>query len=169
MIYFTSDEHFGHKNVLTLCNRPFDSLEEMEEAYIARWNERVKPEDTVYILGDFAFRASLDRCYQLLSTLNGKKHLIRGNHDKRYDPQFFESIHDLYELKVNNKSVVLCHYPLEEWPGYFRGAYHLHGHQHNQPEYNQLMRDKGLRRYDVGVDANKGTPVSLDEIISFFE
>ena len=76
---------------------------------------------------------------------------------------------DYYELEYESNFFVLFHYPLEEWNKFYRGAYQLHGHQHNNSLYNYENLQKGLRRYDVGVDANNFKPVSIDEIIKFFE
>ena len=79
MIFFTADTHFGHTNILKLCNRPFDSIEEMNEAMISNWNDRVKGTDTVYIVGDMFFRC--EDAETVLKRLRGKKRLIVGNHD----------------------------------------------------------------------------------------
>lgn len=78
-IFFTSDTHFGHTNILQFCNRPFHSVQEMNEALINNWNNVVRPEDTVYHLGDFAFGGS-QLWNDVLSKLNGHIYLILGNH-----------------------------------------------------------------------------------------
>lgn len=83
MIYFTSDLHLGHANIINHCKRPFSSVDEMDERLISMWNARVQPNDTVYILGDLIFRsAAAPESY--LSRLRGKKHLILGNHDSAW-------------------------------------------------------------------------------------
>ena len=79
MIYFTADTHFGHYNVIRFCDRPFASAEEMDEAMIQNWNDRVTGNDTVYILGDMFFRST--NAEGILKRLKGKKRLIVGNHD----------------------------------------------------------------------------------------
>ena len=79
MTYFTSDQHFGHFNIIRLCGRPFETVEEMDEALLSKWNAKVKADDTVYILGDLFFRAA--KVEPILKALNGRKHLIVGNHD----------------------------------------------------------------------------------------
>jgi calcineurin-like phosphoesterase family protein len=79
MTYFTSDQHFGHFNIIRLCSRPFETVEEMDEALLSKWNAKVKADDTVYILGDLFFRAA--KVEPILKALNGRKHIIVGNHD----------------------------------------------------------------------------------------
>ena len=173
MIYFTSDLHFYHKNIIKYAKRPFDSVEEMNEKLIKNWNNRIKSEDEVYILGDFTMKGT-EYAADILSKLKGKKYLIKGNHDnfvnqETFDNSLFEWVKDYFELQYNNQSFIMFHYPIEEWNHFFRGAIHLHGHQHNSPEYNILNEEKGLKKYDVGVDANYMKPVSIEDIIGFFD
>jgi len=99
MIYFTSDLHLGHSNIIHLCNRPFCSTEEMDAALIANWNQKVHRNDTVYILGDLMFRNQKPP-EEYLKQLKGKKHLIIGNHDRTWLKKcdlslFFESVSSL--------------------------------------------------------------------------
>lgn len=94
MIYFTSDLHLGHENILRFANRPFGSVEEMNRTLIANYNALVREEDTVYILGDLTYRIPLTEAEPLIAKLNGKKHLIKGNHDKNYDKSLFEEVVD---------------------------------------------------------------------------
>ena len=119
MIYFTADHHFGHANIIKHLSRPFASVEEMDAALLANWNAVVKPHDTVYILGDLFFR-NTGSAEDYLRRLNGKKHLIVGNHDrdwmKKTDlPQFFESVERLVELNDGAHRLTLCHYPMLPW------------------------------------------------------
>ncbi|MGN1345353.1 MAG: metallophosphoesterase, partial [Eubacteriales bacterium] len=101
MIFYTADTHFGHANILRLCGRPFASVEEMNEKLIERWNEKVQPADTVYILGDMFFRTT--EVESILERLRGKKHLIVGNHD-----DFWMHKVDLekYFLSVNSVRII---------------------------------------------------------------
>ena len=99
MIYFTSDLHLGHANIIRHCNRPFSSVEEMDETLIRNWAKRVKANDTVYVLGDLMFRNQKSP-EEYLSRLKGKKHLIIGNHDKDWIKKckledFFESVNGI--------------------------------------------------------------------------
>ncbi|MBQ8637028.1 MAG: metallophosphoesterase [Clostridia bacterium] len=82
MIYFTSDTHFGHYNIIRLCNRPFADADEMNEYMLYRWNEKVNENDTIYIIGDLFFKCKNPQ--NILSQLKGKKHLIIGNHDNSW-------------------------------------------------------------------------------------
>ena len=165
-IWFTSDPHFGHANIIRLCNRPFSSVEEMNEVLVANYNALVRPEDTLYMLGDVAFKHKADT---IIPRINGCKILIEGNHDVKYDRDLFDEIHDIETVTYGGYRFVLCHYPFAEWPGYYKGAIHLHGHQHNKANYNEEQRAAGLLRYDVGVDANNFMPVSAEQIIKFFK
>ena len=79
MLYFTADLHLGHANIIRHCGRPFASVEDMDRCLIDNWNRRVRPEDTVYILGDLMFACKDPAAY--LTQLAGQKHLIVGNHD----------------------------------------------------------------------------------------
>ena len=169
MIFFTADSHFGHKNILSHCRRPFSSLEEMDREMILRWNSRVSPEDEVYILGDLMFSCKDPEHY--LRQLSGRKHLILGNHDKvwmkRMDPApYFESIQPLLELKLEGVRLTLCHYPMMAWNEDRHGAYLIHGHIHNDTDlpFWPLLREND-HILNAGVDLNGFTPVSFPELI----
>jgi len=166
-IWFTSDTHFGHGNILRFCERPFKTIQEHDRALIEDWNARVGPLDPVYHLGDFAF-GSQGYVKNILSRLNGQIHLLLGNHDKvvRKNPGIagmFASTQEYLELRgVAHTSpsglVVLSHYPFETWNKSHYGSYHFHGHCHGK------VPGKGRRR-DVGVDVWGYRPVSLGEIV----
>ena len=167
MIYFTSDLHLGHRGAIKMCERPFADIEEMNRTLIQNINARVQKHDTLYILGDIAHRTPVEEVNQMIAQMNGKKILIRGNHDKNYDPSLFEGVYDFHEVTFDGQPISLMHYPMVEWPKSFHGSIHLHGHQHNKPEYNLEQKAQGILRYDVGVDANYYCPVSLNEILKF--
>jgi calcineurin-like phosphoesterase family protein len=154
--WFTADTHFGHARVIELARRPFASREEMDEAMIARWNERVAPGDLVYHLGDFAF-ADHNR---YLPRLAGAKRLIRGNHDhsdRLRKAQGWSGTDDLLTIEADGDTIVLCHYGLRVWKRSHRGALHFYGHSHGSlPGDSQSL--------DVGVDCWDFRPVSLAEI-----
>ena len=132
--WFTADTHFGHDAIIRHCARPFANALEMDAALVHSWNAVVAPGDTVYHLGDFCYRASRSAsAYR--QKLNGKIHLISGNHDTgtvKDHADLFASVSVLKELKIEGQMLVLCHYPLREWPGYWRGAWHLFGHVHGR-------------------------------------
>ncbi|MBQ3664890.1 MAG: metallophosphoesterase [Lachnospiraceae bacterium] len=169
MIWFTSDLHLGHRSVLNFCERPFETVEEMNETLIYHYNSCVRKNDTVYILGDIAHRIPVVEVNQLISRLNGKKYLCKGNHDKKYDESLFEGMYDFLEISVDGINLSLMHYPMMEWPKSRHGSLHLHGHIHTDGEYNLQQKKEGILRYDVGVDANGFYPVSIQQIKEFFE
>lgn len=177
-IWFTSDQHFCHQNILSYCpNRKFSSVEEHDEHLIKVWNERVKSEDIVFSLGDFAF-SSVEKSYGILDRLNGRKVLVSGNHDVRHlkHQEFknrwsaiFHGYHEV-EVKYNGHSVlvVLCHYPLESFNKMRYGSFHLHGHVHT-PVGKIKMRYMKNRK-DIGVDSRLDhSPWGKDELLSFIQ
>ena len=175
MIYFTSDLHFGHNNVIRFDNRPFAMVEEMDGELIRRWNNKVKSDDIVYILGDISWYNS-DKTCEILSRLNGQKHLIKGNHDRINSDirKNFYSVSDYKEIKVDDKDVVLCHYPITFFNKHHYGSYHLYGHVHNSHEWNfvesvkrQLEElDIKCNMFNVGCMLWNYEPVSLEEIVN---
>ena len=166
MIYYTSDLHLFHYNIIRLCNRSYNTVEEMNGDLIKRWNIKVGPNDDVYILGDIVFKyADINEVKEMLKKLNGKKHLIRGNHDKFLNQlnwrDYFESLDVYKEINDNGRMVCLFHYPIEEWNGYYRNSYMLYGHVHE----NMADIKKHPRKFNVGVDVNGFEPKTLDELI----
>ena len=128
--YFTSDTHFGHSSILHLGNgRPFKTVEEMDLAMISRWNERITWEDDVWFLGDFTFYNST-KTSGILSRLQGRKHLIWGNHDKplKNKLSFFESEQQYKVLTVEGQKLILFHFPILSWLDVGKGSWMLHGH-----------------------------------------
>ena len=149
-LWFTADTHFGHKNILKYCSRPYRNVTEMDEHLISQWNYRVRPGDVVWHLGDFAFY-NAERAVEIVMQLNGTKHLVEGNHDRKllksaYFREHWASVHDRTEIVLGHQQVVLDHYPLADWDGKFHGSYMLHGHSHS------TVSSRGMRRLDVGVD-----------------
>lgn len=172
MIYFTADPHFGHEKIIRHTGRPFLNAAEMDEALIRNWNRTIRPKDEIFVVGDFTMKGP-DYAAGILTRLNGRKYLIRGNHDQFVDRSelcrsMFEWVKDYAEISWQNQKFVLFHYPIGEWNGYYRGTIHVHGHQHNHEEYNLENLAKGIRRYDVGVDANGMKPVSIAGVAEFF-
>ena len=168
MTYFTSDQHFGHYNIIRLCGRPFKTQEEMDEVMLSKWNAKVGPEDTVYVLGDLLFRAA--KVEPILKALNGHKHLIVGNHDSSWMDKvnaadYFESIQTINEINVDGKLMTLCHYPMLSYPQ-ARRAYMIYGHIHNniKDDYWPLIARRS-RMLNAGVDVNDFEPVTLDEMV----
>jgi len=169
MVYFTSDLHLGHRGIIEMQNRPFGNVQEMDRVLIQNYNAVVNKNDTVYILGDISHRLPIDVANELIGKLNGKKILIKGNHDKEYAPELFEEISDFKTVSLSGVYFVLMHYPMLSWPKKNSGSLQLHGHIHAQKKYNLQNREDGIRRYDVGVDANNYFPVSVKQIVEYFE
>lgn len=170
MICYTADLHLGHANVIQHCNRPYSSADEMDAALISSWNSKVHRDDTVYIVGDFLFRAKRP-AEDYLRELKGRKHLLIGNHDKYWMKkvdltQWFESVSPMLFITDNGRSVALCHYPMMTWPGISKGGYMVYGHIHNNTnaDFWPLIRANDLM-LNAGVDINGFAPVTLDEMI----
>lgn len=169
MIYFTSDLHLGHRGIITMRNRPFANVEEMNRTLITNFNAIVHKNDTVYILGDLAHHMQVEDANKIIEKMNGRKILIKGNHDKKYDSNLFDEIRDFKTVSLNGQSFSLMHYPMLSWPKSHHGSYMLHGHIHSDESYNLQNREEGILRYDVGVDANQYCPVSVNQILQFFD
>ena len=168
MIYFTSDLHLGHNNIIKLSDRPFRNIDEMNRALIQNWNAVVSPRDEIYILGDLSFRKNAEDVNEWLKKLNGIKYLIKGNHDKYLDSPDFEKqafgwVKDYFVLPYNKIRFVLFHYPIHEWDGYFQETVHLHGHVHEKLIQGQ-HEQKERRAINVGVDVSGFMPVSIDTV-----
>lgn len=138
MKLYIADCHFHHANLLTsMDQRPFSSVEEMNDSMIERWNAKVRGADEVYILGDLSL-ANVEETEKILRRLKGKLHLITGNHDsfvrkERFDKSRFRSIGPYLETNDEGRKVILCHYPILFYNGQFKGdkCYMLYGHVHN--------------------------------------
>lgn len=168
MTFFTSDQHFGHFNIIRLSRRPFATVEEMDATMLARWNAKVREDDTVYILGDLFFRSA--NVEPILSKLKGRKHLILGNHDGSWTDRvdltlYFESVQALKEVSVKGRALTLCHYPMLSYPQSRRG-YMIYGHIHNNvgDDYWPLIQRRP-RMLNAGVDVNGFAPVGFDELV----
>ena len=167
--FFTSDTHFGHNNIIKYENRPFTTVEEMDEALIKNWNSVVDENDEVYILGDFSFHKDPEKTLGILQQLNGRKYLILGNHDRqilknRKLKEQFMWIKDYHRLKIDGYNLVLFHYPIQVWDCRHHGAIHLYGHVHSNA-HNHSMEYDIPYSYNVGADVNDFTPICLDDIL----
>lgn len=165
MIYFTSDLHLFHANIIKYCNRPFETVSEMNDKIIENWNKTIKNKsDIVYILGDVSF-GHPRHTLEILNKLNGTKILIKGNHDKNCNSiaHAFLAMRDYYEIYCGQIPIIMFHYPLETWNKSHIGSIHLHGHTHNLD--NLFHSTYKRNRFNVGVDVNNFTPLSLDQIM----
>ena len=171
MIFFTADLHLGHANIIRHCARPFSSVYEMDEHLIAAWNSRVGTKDSVYVVGDFIFRNSVSP-NEYLNRLNGKKHIILGNHDKDWVKKidlekYFTSTERFAEINDGKLRMVLCHYPLMSWNHMAKGSYMIHGHIHNKRDalYFPLLQQMP-NLLNAGVDINDYRPVTFEELLN---
>lgn len=175
--YFTSDSHFYHKGIIDFCNRPFESVEEMNEKLIINWNSVIDKDSEVFHLGDLMLVSNMDKLTSILSRLNGNIHLIMGNHDyqnkinRNISKNLFKSINDYLDIRVldeemddGEQRLFLCHYPMNSWAGSQRGSWNLFGHVHTRPySYNPRYNCNSL---DVGVDAHNYTPIHYNQVKS---
>lgn len=158
--FFTADTHFGHGNIIRLAGRPFSGPAEMDTALVDRWNEAVTPDDTVWHLGDFAVRCKPARLHEVFGMLNGRKCLVAGNHDDAavLGLGWAEVHRDSVRMTEDGQRLLLSHYPILEWDGFWRGVIHLHGHTHNSIPGTR-------RRADLGVEAWDYRPVRLADVL----
>lgn len=184
-ILFTSDLHLGHANIISTCGRnyascgeDFDTVEEMNEFLIRKWNEKVKEDDEIYILGDLSYRSNIS-AKSYLKRLRGRKHLILGNHDFKWQKNisnmnyYFESVSNMEIIRLEEKLITLCHYPLLEWNGSGRAndqkkssSWLIHGHIHNNKgKVYEYIRDNLPCALNCGVDINGYEPVTFEELL----
>ena len=152
MIWFTSDTHFGHENMLRLSDRPWSTVAQMNDAMVANINSKVAVDDELYILGDFSFKMTVKEAYELRKSIVCKRvHLLPGNHDKDWtQPAVADAFivePSICMLKIDRQKIVLSHYPMADWQGMSHGSWHLHGHIHScGGAYNNFNCRQGLLR-----------------------
>ena len=181
-IFFTSDLHFGHENVLRFDDRPFETVEEMDEELINRWNDKVGKGDLVYVLGDLIWKTAINEAVQIIKRLNGQIILIKGNHDRFLHnaaaKKALAGIKDYDDICVTLddgtvRRCILSHYFIPFYNGHRYNAVHLHGHSHFTAEATEefliakTLNEKGynLQIYNVGCMYWNYVPVTLDEIL----
>lgn len=175
-IFFTSDSHFHHENIMKYCNRPFSSIEEHDKTLIDKWNEKVGPDDVIFHLGDFAF-ASEHYIKRVLEQLNGKKYLVFGNHDwrrmtKSICEQYFEDVSQQMVIRIDEQLIYLNHFPFLCFSGSWKGldaSWQIFGHVHSGPNNKTGLDNDRLQylfptQFDCGVDHNNFYPYSFEEI-----
>lgn len=168
--FYTSDFHLFHDRIIEYCDRPFDDVFQMHDAIVKNINEKVAPNDELFILGDVSFYGG-EKVRAILEQIHGRKHLLIGNHDAHNigDWEGWKSVNHYLEIKDRGRRVVLMHYPIESWHGQNHGWIHLHGHRHGvSGRYYGRPAQRGIR-VDVGVDPWDFQPVSLNEILSHLE
>lgn len=167
MIWFISDMHFSHTNVIKFSDRPFKDKDDMNETLIENWNKYIKDDDTVFHLGDFSFDNEANTKV-FLSRLKGNINFLQGNHDKTLINMFtnkvitesrFKYLGMYYKLRHEKERFILFHYPIENWDGKYRDYIHIHGHSHFN--FGNTMAN----RFDVGVEGIGYYPIGIDDII----
>jgi calcineurin-like phosphoesterase family protein len=170
-IFFTSDHHFYHKNIIKYSNRPFKSVVHMNEIMIQKWNEVVDEYSTVYYLGDLSL-GDKKETRNILERLNGKIHLIWGNHERSAmeNKWRFETIKGLSNISIKDDSIdkgyqqiILSHTSFQVWFGIHKGSWNLYGHSHGS-----LKERKGFKSCDIGVDSWDFYPVSYKQLKTKF-
>ena len=174
-MFFVSDTHFSHTNIIKYCKRPFSSIEEHDAALIKNWNEKVPEDGIVFHLGDVAF-GNPQAVNEILNQLNGTIYLVIGNHDwrsivKNHWSRFREMTQQI-NMKIGKRHIILNHYPLLCFSGAWRGedaTYQLFGHVHTSTYTNEGLDQPRMKmlfasQYDVGVDNNNFAPVSWKEV-----
>lgn len=169
-IWLTSDTHFGHAGILEWVGRPFADVGRMDEGLIQVWNSLVRPRDTVWHLGDFSLGPK-GTAARYFARLNGRKHLIRGNHDgEDVLSMGWESVQDLASQRVDGVRLVLSHYPMLSWQGSSHNrdghvaSVMCHGHVHGTPRDSRLPHADPCRA-DVGVDMRSMAPVAAEALV----
>ncbi|MBR1517311.1 MAG: metallophosphoesterase [Bacteroidales bacterium] len=170
-VFFTSDTHFNHTNIIGFCQRPFKSVDEMNEQIIDNWNKVVGKDDIIFHLGDFCLGGAAE-WNKFLDCLNGKIYLIMGNHDLNNIRQSvvdrFEHVAMQMYIEVDKQRIYLNHYPFLCYEGSYEDVWQLFGHVHTRKDNTGLDADR-LRhlyptQYDVGVDNNGFSPISFGQI-----
>ena len=178
-IFFTSDTHFHHANIIKYCNRPFESVEKHDEELIRRWNSKVPSDGIVFHLGDVGF-GKPTIIYDIINRLNGKIYLVIGNHDWRRivqeNAERFELMTQQINMKVDNQHIILNHYPFLCYSGVYHEvpSWQLFGHVHTSPYSSNGLDNSRLvnlypTQYDVGVDNNDFTPINYYELKDIIE
>lgn len=185
-VFFTSDLHFGHENVIRFDDRPFASVEEMDAELIRRWNAKVGKGDIVYVLGDLIWKSRNSDAPQLIKSLNGQIILIKGNHDRfLHNAQAkaaLAAVKDYDDICVtledgSVRRCILSHYFMPFYNGHRYQAIHLHGHSHVSQEadwerkFAEELNQSGFHNhiYNVGCMYWNYEPVTLDEILQRYE
>lgn len=155
-IFFTADTHFGHKNIIRSCGRPFNCELEMDCDLMEAWNDIIAKDDIVFHLGDFCHWRKDPKEY--LKDLNGRIILCKGNHDR--DVSGFEFSDQIIEVRINGQDIVMCHYPMRSWNKSHYGSWHLYGHTHEKFK----AYDLNSMSFNVGVDDWDFCPITFLQV-----
>lgn len=169
--FYTSDQHFGHKNFLNFLDeegrqiRPFSSVEEMDEFMIENWNSAVQPEDTIVCLGDIAIKR---KSLQILERLNGRKILIRGNHDIFHTSDYLKYFEEIRAVEVKpGAQLIFSHYPIHP-DSLKKGWINVHGHIHQRV----VKVEDGIpdpRYFNISVECTEYTPIEWNDLYNHLQ
>lgn len=154
-VFFTSDEHYHHRNAIKYSNRPFYSVEEMNESMIQNHNNIVPKHGFTIHAGDFCF-GDRRTAQEIISRLNGEHFFLMGSHDSWLSPH---TSHEIVEITVDRQTIVVCHYAMRVWAKSHYGSWHLYGHSHGK------LQPEG-KSWDIGVDNNSYKPLSWSDVES---
>jgi len=168
LLYFISDTHFGHKNVIKFNNRPFDDIQQHDNMLVDYWNSVVPKDGIVFHQGDFALKLRSNKLKWILESLNGKIYLCLGNHERdiikrKWSKDYFIDIQNRYEIEIYNglkieNIIIADHFPLYSWWRKEMGSIHTYGHMHSH-------LSGIVNSYNVGVDFNNYKPISYYNLI----
>ncbi len=184
--FFTADLHFGHANIIGYCDRPFNTVDEMNDALVTNWNATVRDDDEVWVLGDVAM-GRIDESLALVKELHGRKVLVCGNHDRcwhgnakhrdewevRYrDAGFDEILQGTIPLRIASHDVIASHFPyvgdshdeprFVQFRPHDNGSWLLHGHVHTTWQVDE-------RQINVGVDVWNFAPVDEPTLVAIID
>lgn len=155
-VFFTSDEHFGHTNIIKYSNRPYPSVAEMDQDLINKFNRKVPKDGYTIHGGDFYLGRDKQTVWdRYVRHLNGKHLFLMGSHDKWLDNT---KAHEIVELRINDQLIVVCHYAMRVWPASHYNSWLLYGHSHGR------LPSEG-KSHDIGVDNNNYEPISYEEVV----
>jgi len=157
--WFTSDQHFGHFNIIKYCERPFSSIQEHDEELIKNHNEVVGKQDIIIHAGDFTLINNKERVYKdYINRLKGNHVFLRGSHDY-WLPKSTQSI---FEKEIDGHFIVVCHYAMRVWARSHWNSFMVYGHSHGK------LEPVG-KQHDIGVDNNNFYPVSFEQVIEIMK
>lgn len=180
-IFFTSDYHIGHNNVIRFDNRPFENLHEMHEVMIEKWNSVVNDDSIIFYLGDYIYKGDVATAKWFSSQIKGRVHFLMGNHDRYKNITSLKRFEKIYgddttlggatiqvrdqDCKDGWQSIVMCHYPILSWNKQHHSSWHIHGHCHqnlyNNPNMKWFYDNKVI---DAGCNGWDYTPISYQKV-----
>ena len=171
MLFFSSDFHIGHEAIIKHSERPFETVEEMEEEIVSRWNSLVTKQDWGVLVGDTFWEMNqakdTERAAAFIKRLNGTIMLIEGNHDYRCVRRLEPVRRQIASLTHGEYSFAACHYPMLSWNRSHHGRICVHGHTHQKTKISEHPTGKAL--IHIGVDAWDFYPVSAEEVVACAE